>query len=158
MNHYGGGPTNCAFHQLHNGALSDGTKALLGIGLKFCPEAPTPAKDVIYSLGRLRESYRLRMWLDEEASEENQDYIPGLYESRWRAPLGDHDLESRLITFEIDLNTSINSRPPNCQYNLTLYERLALKNLKHDPNLLICDSDKNMGPSITTKFAYLSAI
>jgi hypothetical protein len=53
------------------------------------------------------------MWLDDEAPEDNQDYIPGLYlQSPWRAPHGDHDVESRLLAFEIDLNTAIDSRPP----------------------------------------------
>jgi hypothetical protein len=101
------------------------------------------------------------MWLDKEAPEDNQDYIPGLYlTSLWRAPLGDQDLESRLLAFEIDLNPSIDARPspPHRQDNLTFYERRALNKLKHDPSLLICDSDKNLGPVIITKPAYLKAI
>jgi hypothetical protein len=53
-NHYGGGPTNRAFYQLHNGPLPDGTQILLGLGLKFCLETPTPEKDIRDSLERLR--------------------------------------------------------------------------------------------------------
>jgi hypothetical protein len=99
------------------------------------------------------------MWIDEEAPEDNQDYTLGLYlKYPWRAPLGNQDFESRLFAFEIDLNTSIDSRPPTRQDNLTFYERRALNKLKHDPSLLICDSDKNLGPAITTKLAYLKAI
>jgi hypothetical protein len=106
------GPKNRAFHQLHDGSLPNGTKALLGLGLKFFLEAPTPIRDIRDYLDRLRQSCRLRMWLDEEAPEDNQDYIPGLYlQSPWRAPHGDHNLESRLLAFEIDLNAAIESRP-----------------------------------------------
>jgi hypothetical protein len=78
--------------------------------------------------------------------------------SPWRAPHGDHDLESHLLAFEIDLNTAIDSRPPNHKDKLTYYERRALKKLRHDPSLLICDSDKNLGPAVTTKITYLKAI
>jgi hypothetical protein len=86
-NQHGGGTTNRAFHQLHDGSLHNGTNALLGLGLKFCLKAPTPARDVQESLERLRQACRLRLWLDEEAPEDNQDYIPGMYlQSHWRAP------------------------------------------------------------------------
>jgi hypothetical protein len=99
------------------------------------------------------------MWLDEEAPEENQDYIPGLYlQSSWRAPHGDQYLEYRLLAFEIDLNTSIESRPPNRKDSLTYYERRALNEMRHDPSLIICDSDKNLGPAVTTKITYLKSI
>jgi hypothetical protein len=99
------------------------------------------------------------MWLDEEAPEDNQDYTPGLYlQSPWRAPRGDHDLESRLLAFEIDLNASIDSRHPNRQDNLTYYERRALNKLRHDRSLIICTSDKNLGPAVTKKTTYLKAI
>jgi hypothetical protein len=99
------------------------------------------------------------MWLDEEAPEDNHDYIPGLYlQSPWRAPHGDHELESRLLAFEIDLNTAIDSRPPNRQYNLTYYERRSLKKLRHRQSLIICDSEKNLGLAVLTKNTYLKAI
>jgi hypothetical protein len=99
------------------------------------------------------------MWIDEEAPEDNQDYIPGMYlQSPWRAPHGDHDLESRLLAFKIDLNAAIDSRPPNRQDNLTYYERRALNKLRHDQSLIICSSDKNLGPAVSTKTTYLKAI
>jgi hypothetical protein len=60
-NQHGDGPTNRAFHQLHDGSLPNGTKALLGLGLKFCLEAPTPDRDVRDSLERLRQACRLHL-------------------------------------------------------------------------------------------------
>jgi hypothetical protein len=99
------------------------------------------------------------MWIDEEVPEDSQDYIPGLYlKPPWRAPHGDHDLEYRLLAFIIDLNTAIESRPPNRQDNLTYYERRALNKLIYDQSLIICDSDKNLGPALSTKITYLKAI
>jgi hypothetical protein len=99
------------------------------------------------------------MWLNEEAPEDNQDYIPGLYlQSPWHAPYCDHDLECRLLAFEIDLNTAIDSRPPNRKDNLTYYERRALNKLRHDQGLIICDSEKNLGPAVSTKITYLKTI
>jgi hypothetical protein len=48
--------------------------------------------------------------------------------------------------------------PPNRQDNLTYYERRALNRLRHDQSLIICASDKNLGPAVSTKTTYLKVI
>jgi hypothetical protein len=54
--------------------------------------------------------------------------------------------------------TQLSSLAPNRQDNLTYYERRALNKLRHDRSLIICASDKNLGPAVSKKTTYLKAI
>ena len=97
--------SNLKYHNLcHNLQPPPGLNRLLGLGHKFCIETGKPNQHCKDSITRLRDSIRLKHWLDNhDTNTESNDesYNPKIYvKSHWKAPrIEDSDLEHRMLNF-----------------------------------------------------------
>jgi hypothetical protein len=112
---------NLAFHNLENINLPAGTNELLGLGLKFCVQRPTPKPEFKDTYSRLTRSVRIRQHtLDMIENETKGDYIPSLYiNSSWTPPRADEMIEKGLLAFKNEIETQLTRRKQNRQSNLT---------------------------------------
>ena len=106
-NEYLQSPYNLHCHNLcENLKPPLGFNILLGLSLNFCIEQNHPKPNVQYTLEKLKRSIRLKEWLEENGSNNNDDdeYIPHLYlPSRWNPPPASNKIESKLQQFSTKL-------------------------------------------------------
>lgn len=129
-----------------------GLKALLGLGLKFCP-TPRPVKSTVYkeALLPLFRSIRLALQFKEESGSyhkltyvSNPAYHPPLAHSYIEGFMNRVLKTATKATFPI--------RPT--QYNLSRRMRALLSKLKNQKTLKVLQTDKNLGPAIMTCTQY----
>jgi hypothetical protein len=70
-------------------------------------------------------------------------------------PLASTHIENGLTAFEGKLNDYFEQHRPERSDKLTFFQRRALKKLQVDPSILICDTEKNLGPAVVSKQVYL---
>jgi hypothetical protein len=97
------------------------------------------------TLTKLRSAERLRTWLYSKDMDDNEEgkneYIPGLYlPSTWVIPIAPPYIENGLAAFEGKLKDHLEQHKPDREDNLTFYQRRAMKKLKNDPAIHICDT------------------
>jgi hypothetical protein len=152
-------PTNANFHNLTVKDLPCGSGQLLGLSFKFCIQEKIPTQQVNKMLLKLRRAVRLRAWLDSKETDDNEEdkneYIPGFYlPSTWVPPLAPPHIENGLAAFEGKLNDHFERHKPDREDNLTYYLRRAMKKLKSDLSIHICETDQNLGPDAIGKQVY----
>jgi len=147
-------PSNTAFHNLTiDKKLPPGTRALLGLGLGFCP---TPRHSTTLSsidMQRFRANLKLRMFFN--SGEDTP--VPKLYiRSNWEPPNREFTPEfiDRIFAFQQSVQATITPRS-TCRSNLLRLQRLAFTKLRHDNTLHVFKTDKNLGPAIIEKEIYI---
>jgi hypothetical protein len=151
-------PNNLAFHNLDGTSLPAGANELLGLGLKFCVQRPTPKPEIRDTISKLTRSIRIRHYtMNQPERNEESDYIPSLYlNTSWIPPRAGEMVEKGILAFEHEIEKQLENRIPNRQSNLTYYQQRALKELRSRVDIHVCDSDKNLGPTTSNKTQYMT--
>jgi hypothetical protein len=111
-----------AFHNLClNAQTPPGTEFLLGLGLKYCIEAPRPYQRLASSIRRIQRSVRLHFAFKDkdsdtddkyEEAESRVKYIPSLYRpSDWQPPPAPDNAEHAMSKFDKKMNVLIRALP-----------------------------------------------
>jgi hypothetical protein len=119
---YFSSPSNMAFHNLClNAQTPPGAEFLLGLGLKYCIEAPRPYQRLASSILQIQRSVRLHFAFKDEDSDTDDDheeaesrvkYIPSLYRpSGWQPPPAPDDAEHAMSKFDEKMNVLIQALP-----------------------------------------------
>jgi hypothetical protein len=158
-------PANTAFHNLCvNTQFPKGIEHLLGLGLKFCIEAPKPQgqiRNIIESsLPRFRKTIRLHFKFPRQ-SEDPNSYIPRLYiPSPWvpERMLDRDNVEHALVSMELLLAKAA-LKLPRCRHlNLHPTQRQCLRELTARNDLIIYPAVKNLGPCIVERTRYIKQV
>ncbi|MCP4745959.1 MAG: hypothetical protein GY874_07435 [Desulfobacteraceae bacterium] len=153
-------PKKAAFHNL---CLPDVkipvyVKSLLGLNLNFCPQPTKSSSHKQVSLDRLRKDLYTRiLFANEEKNDENSDDKDlGLRckNEEWNPPEPQPELSERCNNFITALNSRF-QKSRKCQSNLLPTQLAALKWLEDNPQLIVFNADKNLGPCIIERERYL---
>jgi hypothetical protein len=170
--HYYSRPSNMSYHNLCTDAKTPpGIASLLGMGLKFCIESARPNQRINEGIRRFQRSVRLHFHFAEEESKKandndtesvlsdsqaNASYIPSLYlPSPWEPPPKRDDVELALANFDRRLNDCHRALPKHRRHNLSPAQRNAMKELRDRQDLIIHQSDKNLGPTVSQRPKYM---
>jgi hypothetical protein len=160
-------PTNLAFHDLTTTLTPpQNLRSLLGLGLKFIPTPDkTTTRSQLYAdktgtFTRLDRAIQLRCFFVDhdplDPSEKSDDYNPRMYIPSKRSIPNNvpRALDARLSDFKSQMNTLF--RPePKIRPNLLRHQRHALQLLREQKDFLVVHCDKNLGPAIIERDAYL---
>jgi hypothetical protein len=151
--------TNLAFHNLCPAhiQLPVGTRALLGLGMKFCIERPRPYQDLCSALGQFKRDVDLRMFLvQNDLNEASANFNRRLYKKTdWNPEPCEDPHASAFQRFENMVNDLRNNIPTYRRYNLRPIHRRALSAFKK-MNMAICYSaDKGLGPYVVHRPDYI---
>mmetsp|Transcript_13423 Transcript_13423/g.32329 ORF Transcript_13423/g.32329 Transcript_13423/m.32329 type:complete len:711 (-) Transcript_13423:1443-3575(-) len=132
-------------------------KSLLGLGMKFCPrpEYTTSSQHLSEALERFDKDFFTKISLaDVEDTEwtENQLYIRN---ETWQPKLDmiTDEIIVRTQSFRKQLTPMFRKR--KVPSNLTPIQRRLLLTLRHNPDFLVLNSDKNLGPVIMERDTYV---
>jgi hypothetical protein len=105
-------PKNLAFHNLDDTELPVGANDLLGLGLKFCVQRPTPTPEFKDTFARLTCSIRIQQHiLGMIETDTKRNYIPSLYiNSSWTPPRADEMIEKGLLAFKNGIEAQLLDR------------------------------------------------
>ena len=148
--------TNLAFHDLtHNNELPLHTKQLLGLGLKFIPVPPIniTQDDLARTLDRFERDIGLRIYFAGDQSDDTYDPSELHKKSSWRAPLPPREIDSRLSTFQRELEKIFVRR--KAVPNLSTAQQRILQDLRKNDNIVILSADKGLGPVGVTRHKYI---
>jgi len=154
-------PTNLAFHNLCSTKQPPpNMQQLLGLGLKFCIETPTPKPNLQKTVKNLVRSVRTQAYLTENNKTTNSTYIPQLYvkNPNWTPPLASGTIEHKLFEFAALLDEKIKNHSTKKRYNTTFQQYKSLRQLKNNPDFIILNTDKNLGPAIMNRHDYITRV
>ena len=139
------------------------------MGLQFCIESPRPEQKIDEGIRRFQRSVQLHFhFADEEEEKGPPDeptepddpatvtYIPSLYlPSAWE-PQPKHDnVEFALGKFNKQLNDNRRALPKHRRHNLSPSQRNVIRELQDRTDLIIFQTDKNLGPSVSERQQYI---
>ena len=151
--------------------------SLLSRGLKFCPTPPSPDPGLLREdMDRFHTRLRQIAFFDEKASNLDNstsfnntiqvispntmgNFEPFKHQkfklkSTWKAPPGPTNLEAMIACNELEFNTRPEYKPSR-RDNLSREERLALKELTENTNIIIKPADKGSAVVIMNRTDYL---
>jgi hypothetical protein len=142
------------------------------MGLKFCIESPRPNQRIDASILRFQRSVRLHFWFkDKDGDSDNESipdgddpdanvkYIPSLYiPSYWEPPAKNDAAEFALAEFDTKLNDFRRALPKHRRHNLSPSQRNVIRELQNRPDLVIFQTDKNLGPSLSERPQYIREV
>ena len=152
------------FHNLcpNNIQLPPNTATVLGLGSKFCIETPTPPNDLQQTLSKLTRAIRLQYWVEIMCNETNNNEWTknSLYinNTRFVPPIADVPTERANYNFRdeiIHLKSTLQQKPHK---NLSKHLYSTLKKLRTMDNIIIRDSDKNLGICIMSRDNYIKSV
>jgi hypothetical protein len=132
-------------------------RALLGLGLNFCPRPTNPVKLTVVNdlVKRFRRDIYTKMYfahLDNEWKP-NQLFIRSTWEPD--APDLPPEFRARVTYFLRLLRANFSSKHQRIQPNLTPYQGRLLRLLKASTDFIVFPSDKNLGPVILERTEYV---
>ena len=149
-----------AYHNLCTTlAPPSGLGPLLGLGMKFCIKSMKPnLKSLPLAFERLRRDMRLRYNF---AGEENLEFNPRLYiKSTWEPPDACPQIERRLDKLEKVLTSArdeiLKSTHPSS--NLSIQNLHNLRLLTRNPEFIVVETDKGLGPAVIERETYVRYI
>jgi len=106
----------------------------------------------------MERSIRLKHWIDKNGANNNdEDYIPSLYiPTKWKPPEASPDVEEAMKNFSSNIRQAVEKYKTKPKSNLTKIQYRCLHSLKNNNELIVCMSDKNLGPVIMERETYLS--
>jgi hypothetical protein len=145
------------------------------MGLKFCIESARPNQAIESGILRFQRSVRLHFHFKEEREKERARianapanpidpeadvrYIPSLYlPSHWDPPRKQDHVEFALATFDEKLNDCRRALPRHRRHNLSPSQRNVIRELRNRPDLIIFQTDKNLGPSVSDRQHYIREV
>ena len=155
-----------SYHNLCQDAKTpSGIASLLGMGLQFCIESARPNQRIEEGILRFQRSVRLHFFFAEkdgkpdendEPDPDNVNYIPGLYlPSTWSPPAAKEPVEFALANFDEKLNDFARALPKHRRHNLSPSQRNVIRELRDRPDLIVYQTDKNLGPSVSERKRYI---
>ena len=155
-------PNQLKFHQLSPQLnLPSCTHLLLGLGSKFCIEKTTPQHDLKKTFGRLSRDIRLKAYVKQMGWENtsNDSYNPKIYiKSKMMPPFAQFHVEEKLEDFKIHIERLNNLVPCTPKYNLTPIQRRVLTQLRRRDDIIILNTDKNLGIAVIDRTEYVTSI
>jgi len=158
-------PKNLAFHNLcKNNVLPPGSRALLGLNLKFCLAHKTITNDINKTVLRLARSIRINYYLNENGIMDDSAYEKQIYvkNSNWHPLQAPWLVEEKITDFEKALKQKhqdlINKNQKIIITNLTPLQAKAMRLLKNNQNIIIKPTDKNLGPAVMDTSQYIHQI
>ena len=143
---------------------------LIGLGLKFCPNVKAPPVTLNVSLQRFTRDMRLREWIRKEENESNvtdntylrsqpaEEYDPKIYlRSDWEPPLASPAVETSICNLKSEINKLALRKHIKWKNkdNLTARQRYLLEFFRQHTDLVVVQSDKNLGPIVMERAAYI---
>jgi hypothetical protein len=154
-------PTNLAFHNLCTSIQPPkNANRLLGLNLKYCIADAMPKPDLKSTIGKLVKAVRTQHLLTTKKPA-SKEYIKQIYKpnSTYKPPPASGELEYYLHSFTSELETAIeNTTKKKHRTNLTKEQNTILHQLKNNPDFIIMPSDKNLGPAIMNRDAYIDKV
>ena len=154
-------PTNLAYHNLCTTTQPPvNANRLLGLNLKYCISASSPKPNLKHTIGKLVKAVRTQHLLTTKKPA-SKDYIKQIYKPNpyYKPPPASGELEYYLHSFTSKLETAIeNSAKKKHNGNLTKEQTTILHQLKNNPDFIIMPSDKNLGPAIMNRTAYIDKV
>jgi hypothetical protein len=163
-----------SYHNLCRDAKTPpGIASLLGMGLQFCVESARPNQRIDEGICRFQRSVRLHFYFAAESAKNKDDkdnealvddpestynltYIPSLYlPSTWQPPPKQDHVEFALANFDKKLNDFRRALPTHRRHNLSPSQRNVIRELRHRTDLIIFQTDKNLGPSVAERQQYI---
>ena len=145
-------PTNTACHNLCTKQQPPSNfQALLGLGLTFCPRPRYTNFNINDKLERFRRDLYTYSFM---AQQDNP--IPRLFlQSTWEPPphLVNASLKRRINNFSNELNKIFVKR--KVRSNMLPYQRSILAILRQKKDFVVFPADKNLGPCILEREAYI---
>jgi len=129
---------------------------LLGLGLSFCLTSNRPQTHHAVNWERFRRDIRTRFQL---AGLPDSDYNPKLHvpDPNWQPDPASIRLEQAMNRFIHHLQSKFASQRHRCPHpNLRLFEFNALQSLRTHNDLLVCHTDKNLGPVVINRSTYIN--
>jgi len=158
-------PSNLAFHNLcSNNNIPTGTKQLLGLNLKYCLSTNHLNNNINKTVIRMANSIRTKIYLNSVGHPTDQDYEKQIYvkNKSWHPPPASFLIKNKITDFEKELKKEhtklLNKYRKINLSNLTPIQANALKLLKKNDNFIIKTTDKNLGPAIMDKAAYIQQV
>jgi hypothetical protein len=167
--HYFSRPNQMSYHNLCQDAKTpSGIASLLGMGLQFCIESARPNQRIEEGILRFQRSVRLHFYFAEQDGKpgeadkpdpDNVNYIPGLYlPSTWSPPPAKESVELALANFDAKLNDFARALPKQRRHNLSPSQRNVIRELRDRPDLIVFQTDKNLGPSVSERKRYIQDV
>ena len=89
------------------------------------------------------------------SSNNDDNYIPSLYiPTNWKPPEAPVEVETAITNFSQSLNNNVKSNKTLPRTNLTKLQYNCLHSIKNNNQLIVCTSDKNLGPVIMDRAEY----
>ena len=159
-------PSNAAYHNLCDATtdLPTTLRSLLGLGLNFCvkPESTPPLQPEFFD--RFTKDYcrKIHFAADDQANAKKFPDQPEWHKppfwlpSEWQAPLPDQvpELNHRLCDFETSLRRMFKKK--SVPSNLLPSQSAALNWLQLHPEIIVCNTDKNLGPALMEVAKYIA--
>ena len=144
--------TNLTFHNLSSKTLSASEKDVLGLGLNMIPcPPPAPATSLIANWAGLCRSVRLMHQFRHNVGTASKWRIPN---PRFRPQAASPRIEGALTRASLQVRLLIEKTPINRVGNLSKCQTQALHVLRHNKDLVIKPTDKNLGVSIMDTAKY----
>ena len=154
-------PSNMTFHNLCEikQPKINNIGVTLGLGLKFCVQQKFPKRSLEESFTRFTDDIRRKYFF--ASSDDGTFVMTKLYvKSKWIPPQADAFVEGRLSklrsSIQCDHNKILSHLKPAS--NLTRLQQTQLKYLKSNPDFIILNCDKNLGPAIIERDVYIKCI
>ena len=114
-------PTKTTYHNLcPRETLPPGTESLIGLGLKFCIENPTPNQEISESNKKITRSIRLRTFFKKRPPVNPSKCIPQIHiKTNWKPPMHDEFVEHVASKFAECLDHLSASLPLTKNHNMS---------------------------------------
>jgi hypothetical protein len=109
-------------------------------------------------------AYRIqtKQYLVKNNTQPRTEYIPQLYVKlkNWHPPPASLTIENKVTDFEKQIRHAVDSNNNKTQpyTKLTPLQKTTLRDLKHSTEFVIMPTDKNLGPSILNRDAYITQV
>jgi hypothetical protein len=155
-------PNNLAYHNLCYSytSLPPGVRSVLGIGLNFIPQCSNIRSEVAVDLQRLSTDVR-RAFFFAGKGKQLTDKGSLTIRSEWQVPPSERNanLEMRLHKFTSATLQAIKQyQQTKARKNLLTIQQAALQSLLHRRDLIVCPTDKNLGPAILERQQYVQRV
>ena len=151
-------PRNLAFHNLCTTKQTPpNTQKLLGLGLKYCMETSITKPNLKHTVNKLIWAICIKAYIQEQQTQDN-NYMPRLYtkNTSWDPPPANGTIEHKLFEFASLLESIVTWHCPKKCFNISYEQHKMLQQLKNNPDFIILNTDKNLGPAIMNHQDYIT--
>jgi hypothetical protein len=154
---------NRSFHNLCTVShISPSTVRVLGLNLKtgLClKKPPKDASDIDFDRFRTDTRWKFQFIDTEDEDEADRNFNPKLHiPSPNEPPHASNEIERAMSDFENDIKAKIAMNKIHFKTNLSKHEQGCLEKLKNNKDIIILQTDKNLGPAAMETEAYVEQV